>query len=305
MTEVLEQEEPKQNGDIIPLSIDPDANHQNLLNGSNPKKRRNSVDPDAQESLISSLRAQIQDLFSQVSLLNSKLVKSYDRVSDLEDDLHIASANFRSSSLKISHLELERTQHLSALNTGLLVEKSHVTTELNRLMEKATEEAAQRGQAESARIAIEKELADLSASLFDQANTMVAEARFARHLSERKVEDAERALKSAEEAVQLMQVQMQSMQAEKEEMEKKSRKMEILVDKGKWVEKRHNDISISLRLLNSHGPYQDYLAFLSHLRVLRPTSSNSPTMTTLLPLPFVARLLNEDSYVFDTLFYIS
>ena len=294
MTEVLQEEEPKQNGDIVPLSIDPD-NQQNLHNGSSS---RSSVDPDAQELLISSLRSQIQDLFSQVSQLNSKLVKSYDRVSDLEDDLHVASANLRSSSLKISHLELERTQHLSALNTGLLVEKSHVTTELNRLMEKATEEAAQRGQAESARIAIEKELDDLSASLFDQANTMVAEARFAKHLSERKVEDAERALKSAEEAVQLMQVQMQSMQAEREEMEKKSRKMEMVVGKGKWVERRPNDISIPLRLLNSHGPYHDYLAFLSHLRVLHPTSPSPPAMATLLPLPFLARLLNEDSYVF-------
>ena len=297
MTEVLQQqEEPKQNGDI-PLSVDT-GNQQILPNGSSPTKRRStSVDPDAQEMLISSLRTQIQDLFAQVNLLNSKLVKSYDRISDLEDDIHVASANLRSSSLKISHLELERTQHLSALNTGLLVEKSHVTTELNRLMEKATEEAAQRGQAESARIAIEKELDDLSASLFDQANTMVAEARFAKHLSERKVEDAELALKTAEEAVQLMQVQMQSMQAEKEETEKRSRKMETVVSKGKWVE-RHDDISMSLRLLNSHGPYQDYLAFLSHLRALHLTSPCPPAITTLLPLPFLARLLNEDSYVF-------
>jgi Rab guanine nucleotide exchange factor SEC2 len=304
MTEALQQEEqPKQNGDI-PLSDDIDT-QQNLLNGSSSNKRRSTSvdvdsDPDAQEMLISSLRTQIQDLFAQVSQLNSKLVKSYDRVSDLEDDIHVASANLRSSSLKISHLELERTQHLSALNTGLLVEKSHVTTELNRLMEKATEEAAQRGQAESARLAIEKELDDLSASLFDQANTMVAEARFAKHLSERKVEDAERALKSAEEAVQLMQVQMQSMQAENEEMEQKSRKMEMVVSKGKWVERRNDDIPVSLplRLLNSHLPYQDYLAFLSHLRFLHLNSPSPPPMTTLLPLPFLARLLNEDSYVF-------
>ncbi|KAF8800616.1 hypothetical protein BYT27DRAFT_7175194 [Phlegmacium glaucopus] len=297
MTEALQQEEPNQNGDTMPSSIDVD-NQQNLANVPSSKRRsNNSIDPDAQEMLISSLRAQIQDLFAQVSQLNSKLVKSYDRVSDLEDDLHVASANLRSSSVKISQLELERTQHLSALNTGLLVEKSHVTTELNRLMEKATEEAAQRGQAESARMAIEKDLDDLSASLFDQANTMVAEARFGKHLSERKVEDAERALKSAEEAVQLMQVQMQSMQAEKEEMEKRSQKIEMMMGKGKWVERRqHDDDSpISLRLLSSHAPYQDYLAFISHLRILHPTSPSPPAMTTLLPLPFLARLLNEDS----------
>lgn len=84
-----------------------------------PLSRRPS-NADAQAQVIASLREQVQDLFSQVTELNNKLVKSYDRVSDLEDDLHISSSNLRSSSLKISNLELERSQHLSALNTGAL-----------------------------------------------------------------------------------------------------------------------------------------------------------------------------------------
>ena len=255
------------------------------------------VDVDAQEMVISSLRLQVQDLFSQVNQLNNKLVKSYDRVSDLEDNLHVASSNLRSSSLKISQLELERTQHLSALNTGLLVEKSHVTAELNRLMEKATEEAAQRGQAESARNAIEKDLDDLSATLFGQANTMVAEARFAQHLSERKVEDAQNALKGAEEVVSLMQNQMQVLQAEKELADNKSREMELLMGKGKWVQRGEVDQTRSLKLLCSHSPYQEFLLFVAHLRLLRPNSPCPPAMSTLLPLPFLARLLNEDSWV--------
>ncbi len=272
-----------------------------VSNPDNPshrsKQRQNSIDKDAQEMVIASLRGQVQDLFSQVSELNNKLVKSYDRVSDLEDNLHLASANVRSSSVKISQLELERTQHLSALNTGLLVEKSHVTTELNRLMEKATEEAAQRGQAESARMAIEKDLDDLSATLFGQANSMVAEARYEQYLSERKVEDAERALKSAEEAVQLMQTQMQAMQTEKEEAEKKTREMELAMGKGKWVATRNGNPVVSLRLLNTHAPYQEYLSFIAHLRVLHPTSPSPPAMATLLQLPYLHRLLAEDSYV--------
>lgn len=39
-------------------------------------------------------------------------------------------------------------------------------------MERVTEEAAQRGQAENAKLEIEKDLDDLSANLFNQANTM-------------------------------------------------------------------------------------------------------------------------------------
>lgn len=265
----------------------------------NGKHQPTQSDPDAQEMVITSLRSQIQDLFGQVTDLNGKLVKSYDRVSDLEDDLHISSSNVRSSSLKIAQLELERTQHLSALNTGLLVEKSHVTSELNRLMEKATEEAAQRGQAESARADIEKDLDDLSATLFGQANSMVAEARFARHLSEQKVAEAERALKGAEEAVGMMQQQMQAMQAEKEEAEQKAEEARALMGKGKWVERRDSSSSITrpIRLLSSHVPYQEFLLFVAHLRSVHPTSPQPPAMTTLLPLPFLARLLNEDSLV--------
>lgn len=215
---------------------------------------RHSSEADAKELVITSLRSQIQDLYTQVTQLNNKLVKSYDRVSDLEDEIHVTSSNLRASSLKVSQLELERTQHLSALNTGLLVEKSHVTAELNRLMEKATEEAAQRGQAESARVAIEKELDDLSASLFNQANIMVAEARYSKSLSERKVEEAEIALKGAEEAVSSMQLQMQALYAEKEEAERVAGEMRESMGKGKWVERRPSAHLRSTRLLSSHLP---------------------------------------------------
>jgi Rab guanine nucleotide exchange factor SEC2 len=273
----------------------------------NSGHRRNSTEPDPQALVIESLRSQVQDLFSQVTQLNNKLVQSYDRVSMLEDDLHIASSNIRSSSLKISQLELERSQHLSALNTGLLVEKSQVTAELTRLMEKATEEASQRGQAENARADIEKDLDDLSASLFSQANAMVAEARLARAISERKVEHAELALKGAEDAVATMQQKLQTLQEEKEVSDRQAEDMRIIMGKGKWVQRNTlNGASVSVpRLFSSHLPYQEFLLFVAHLRSIHLSSPTPPAMSTLLPLPFLARLLTEDSYVFlSSLFFV-
>ena len=257
--------------------------------------RRSSVDKDAQDLVISSLRSQVQDLVSQVTELNNKLVKSYDRVSDLEDDLHVTSSSLRSSSVKISQLELERSQHLSALNTGLLVEKSHVTSELTRLMEKATEEAARRGQAESAQAAIEKDLDDVSAALFDQANTMVAEARLGRAQSDRKAEDAERSLREAEDAVRLMQQQLQSLQGEKETAERRMDVMTAAMGKGKWTEQTPSSPASTHLLLTSHVPYHEFLSFLSHLRALRATYPQPPSILSLLALPFVARLQLEDT----------
>ncbi|KAL5499051.1 hypothetical protein ACEPAH_1569 [Sanghuangporus vaninii] len=262
---------------------------------SEPPRERDADKDDAQAQVISSLRAQITDLITQVSQLNSKLVKSYDRVSDLEDELHIASQNVRTSSLKISNLEIERAQHLAALNTGLYVEKAHVTAELTRLMERATEEAAARGQAESARQNIEKDLDDLSASLFAQANTMVAEARLGRAMSERKVVEAEMALKGTEEAVGVMQQQMQALRDEKNRTDEEISRLRILMEKGKFVEHPPMVGTISVKLLSSNVPYQEFLQFVVHLRSMRHSMITLPHISTLLPLPFLARLQAEDS----------
>ena len=267
------------------------------VRGKRIPPRRASIDRDAQELVISSLRTQVQDLVSQVTELNNKLVKSYDRVSDLEDNIHVTSSALRSSSVKVSQLELERSQHLSALNTGLLVEKSHVTAELTRLMEKATDEAAKRGQAESARADIEKDLDDVSAALFDQANTMVAEARLGRAQSDRKAEEAERALAEAEDAVKLMQQELQALQEEKEAAERSMEDMRAAMGKGKWVERASSLPANVHHLLTSHVSYQEFLSLISYLRTVRATNPQPPAMGSLLGLPFIARLQTEDTYV--------
>ena len=260
-----------------------------------PPKLETYPDPEAQNMVIESLRSQIQDLFSQVTQLNGKLVGSYDRVSHLEDQLHDSSNELRSASVKISQLELERSQHLSALNSGLLVERTHVTAELTRVMEKATEEAARRGQAESARAEIEKELDDLSAGLFGQANTMVAEARLARAASERKVEETERALKGAEEAIANMQLHMQTLHEEKEEALRQVEGMRVTIGRGKWTRGDSSmPAAMPRQILNCTTQYQDFLSFVAHIRELRQKSNILPLITTV-NHSWLARLQLEDS----------
>ncbi|KAG8882283.1 hypothetical protein FRB98_003805 [Tulasnella sp. 332] len=275
-----------------------------LASSSSSKSRKmpptmNDEDPHA--LMIESLRNQNNELFAQVTELNSKLVKSYDRVSDLEDNVHVTQSSLRVSNSRIAQLETERQEHLSALDTGLLVERAHVTTELTRLMEKASEEASQRGQAESAKHEIERELDDLSATLFNQANTMVAEARYARAMSEKKAAACETSMKSAEEAVAQMQFQMQALIESKESSEREAERLRELMDKGKWVDRRR---TISLqgvmtanlsRMLRLHVPYEEYQFFLSHLRMIRPAMNHAPAFSSLVSLPFLLRLTVEDS----------
>jgi hypothetical protein len=125
---------------------------------------------------------------------------------------------------------------------------------------------------------------------------MVAEARYGKALSERKVEEAEQALKSAEEAVGVMQQQMQ-LQAKKKWADKAAQEMQVVMGKGKWVERQDDSVTSTICLLSSHAPYQEFLLFVAHLRSIHTTSPTPPAMSTLLPLPFLARLLTEDSCV--------
>ncbi|KAG9104160.1 hypothetical protein FRC07_009840, partial [Ceratobasidium sp. 392] len=259
--------------------------------------------PDANENddprteLIEALRTQLTDFHNQLSQLNSKLVQSYDRVSHLEDSLELANNAANASKARISELEAEKSAHEAAVESGVLVEREHVAHELSRLMEKATEEAAQRGEADAARSKIETELDDLSADLFGRANTMVAEARIARAISERRVGEAESALKGAEDAVKSMQLQMQQMAEARRAAETQAAEMRARMGKGKWVDRdddRFNVDAAKRRLYSTHNVYREFAAFVAHLRGLRATNGVVPQLPTLASLPFIARLIVED-----------
>lgn len=149
-------------------------------------------------SEIRTLRTQVEDLTNQVTGLNGKLVNSFMRISDLEDDLSDAKERVMTGSTRVAELEKERQEHLAALNTGLLVEKAHVSTEMQRMMDRVIEETKQRGQAESDKAKIESELDELSASLFNEANRMVAVEKLARARAEDKSRQMEERLQDTE-----------------------------------------------------------------------------------------------------------
>ena len=97
---------------------------------------------DPRELVITSLRTQISDLFSQVAMLNSKLVQSYDRVSNLEETLdenteklHALDGERMNLEREKSVLELEKERHEEMLRTGKIVERSAIAAELSRFVE--------------------------------------------------------------------------------------------------------------------------------------------------------------------------
>lgn len=249
---------------------------------------------------VEALQAQVKDLTNQVTGLNEKLVRSFNRIADLEDDYSDAQERVRSMSTKIKELEKERAEHLDALNTGLLVEKAHVSNEMQRMMDRVIEETAQRGKAESDKSKIEAELDELSSSLFSEANKMVAVERLSRARAEEKSRNMEERLKDTEGIMLEQQKVLADLQRQVEKLQsgsasrkngddgasiasidsetvsfhrlKTSSLARSVSQRTAMQERRHKpavDLAAEARLIINIVPYQEFRSFIAHLRKTR------------------------------------
>ncbi|WFC97590.1 hypothetical protein MYAM1_000305 [Malassezia yamatoensis] len=207
------------------------------------------------------------DLRSQVTSLNAKLVTSFNRIADLEDELSVSHNRILAHTTQIAELYKEREQHLFALNTGLLVEKSHVTAEMQRMMDRVLDETAQRGKAESDKTRIESELEELSASLFNEANKMVAVERLERARAEEKsaqfqqsLRDTERVLAEQQDMLKNLQIQIETRDKHEETKERPP-----TPDPTTILSLSSSDFSIYVQI----PPYHEFIAFVKYLRALQ------------------------------------
>ncbi|ORY74629.1 hypothetical protein BCR37DRAFT_352548 [Protomyces lactucae-debilis] len=109
--------------------------------------------------------------------LNQKLVGAIERQAELEDQVAQARQELRHAQQQIAKLEQEQRETKDRLAAGLLVSKSQVEDETQGLRQTLQVEQANRTTAEEARSRIEKELEDLTRSLFEEANKLVSTAR--------------------------------------------------------------------------------------------------------------------------------
>ncbi|EFP85187.1 uncharacterized protein PGTG_11356 [Puccinia graminis f. sp. tritici CRL 75-36-700-3] len=142
------------------------------------------------------------ELTDQLNQLNLKLVRSFERISNLEDELHESREKNKKLVARNTLLELESAQHKEALKGGILVERANVQLELQRLTQRVTLESERRSQSEASLSTINQELDDLSVSLFTEANRLVAAEKIQRMRAERKVMEVEEAMKRVEEVIE-------------------------------------------------------------------------------------------------------
>lgn len=101
-------------------------------------------------------------------MLNTKLVASISRHADLEDQHYALQHTHKSLEEKAGELEKSKKQWEQSMNTALLVERSQIRDEMQKLAAGLVEEERRRGSAEERRWKVEGEVDALTATLFDQ-----------------------------------------------------------------------------------------------------------------------------------------
>ncbi|KAK4051084.1 hypothetical protein OIO90_004824 [Microbotryomycetes sp. JL221] len=257
--------------------------------------------------LVARLRSQITDLTSQVTSLNSKLVRSYTQTGDLEDELHDVRDHEQRLQHKVKELEDYKQRWEKEIERGGWVERAHVQGEMRQLMSKVLEETKSKETAVEGQKALETEIENLTSSLFDEANKMVAVERMSRARAEEKMqslEDAGATMKDLFDSVQAnLRDTVTRMEGKDKEIERLKRKMlaagvapetpdiekdpsakeEVTVSDGSQMLSLDRSAASTAphspnfgilsppRLLTGVLPFQEFLAFVAYLRQLRTT----------------------------------
>lgn len=121
-------------------------------------------------TLIATLRNQLEMVGQQAEQLNAKLIGSISKHADLEDQVFALQTEKDSHTKQIDELARAKAQWEESMNTGLLVERSQIRDEMQRLAAGLVEEERKRGTAEEKTKKVEDEIDELSATLFDQVS---------------------------------------------------------------------------------------------------------------------------------------
>ena len=114
------------------------------------------------------LQTNLDELQTKHSTLDEQFGASTTKNADLTSDLTALRTQHEELGRRAEELEKAKTQFEESMNTGLLVERTVIRDEMQKLAQGLVEEERRRGSAEEGRRKVEGEVDDLAASLFDQ-----------------------------------------------------------------------------------------------------------------------------------------
>jgi len=118
---------------------------------------------------------------------------------------------------------------------------------------------------------------------------MVAEERIARASAQQRVKECEAQIDTQSKQVKELESTLRVLKEERNEFEREVGELQEVV---KAVDRNRRG---ARRLRTESAPYKEFVAFIEHLRALVPSSPTPPAISTLLTLPFLSRLVTEDS----------
>lgn len=211
---------------------------------------------------MSSTETEGADMTAQVTALSTKLLEAIDRQADLEDQVQVMRK-------ELDHSRRENMRYEDRMKSGDLVNKSDVALE-----------KAKRVQAEQEAARLQGEIEELTSSLFDEANKMVAKANRETNDRERRNDQLQQQLKERDVLLEDMQAQLSALKMVLQNMQDQNDSA------PQSSEQRSNNSATIGQVLEATGPKSISLAANSVYRpVVRHDLTNFNEFLAMIPPP--------------------
>lgn len=161
------------------------------------------------------------DLSNELSTLSHKLVSAIEHNTTLDEQLSTTRRELEASLARIAELEAEAKAHEEKVSSGELLTKESANDLQNKIRAELEEQKKQRASAQQEKRGMEGELENLTQSLFEQANQMVASANIERDKVEKKnlqlrdqIKDGEALVNSQQEQLAELKTLMQQISSD-------------------------------------------------------------------------------------------
>jgi len=154
------------------------------------------------------------DLSNEVATLSTKLINAINHQTDLDDNLQSTRHELVVARNRIQELEGRLKQHEDKVAKGVLVQRVETDAAIGRLRSSLAEEKELRTTAEKQKKGVEQEIENLTASLFEEANTMVSNARKENEQLRGQLKDSETIRAVLQEQLQDLKAVMERLQEE-------------------------------------------------------------------------------------------
>ncbi|SMY29858.1 unnamed protein product [Zymoseptoria tritici ST99CH_1A5] len=159
------------------------------------------------------------DLSAEVAMLSTKLVNAINFQTNLDDSLQQTRHELEVSRQKVAELEAEKQRLSNVINGGAYVKRSDMDRTVSNMQVEVASARAARELAEKAKKQTDNELENLTVSLFEEANKMVAIARKNTEASEKRNAQLTAQLRDTELLLASQQEQLQDLKGTMERLQ--------------------------------------------------------------------------------------